>query len=152
MAALPQCDSVTLDISDGITLMDGLRAHEVNNYTGERYSIIFFTRKGWEKADQKELNALEDCFFPIPTAKSEKAIDSWLCPPNDGRGPTFQKWISEYDGKEDTERKTNDIFPRGIYRMVARTWDRKISMAKHRTTRRKLTVPTRQRPLGSIPK
>ena len=65
-------DAVELDISKGITLMDGLRAHEVANYTGDRFSLIFFTRKGGEGADGDALKTLESCLFPIP------ALVFWL--------------------------------------------------------------------------
>ena len=81
--------------------MDGLRAHEVANYAGERFSLIFFTRRGWEKADAEALETLERCLFPVPTIETAKGIDSWLAPANT-EGTKHQQWLSEHDRPETT--------------------------------------------------
>ena len=41
---LDEKDSVTYDISKAATLFDGNRAHEVENFIGDRYSVVFFSR------------------------------------------------------------------------------------------------------------
>ncbi|CAE8649827.1 unnamed protein product [Polarella glacialis] len=52
---LPSCDSRLLDVRS-LKLFDGNKAHEVEAFEGERFSVVFFTVRGWQQAQSKGLN------------------------------------------------------------------------------------------------
>lgn len=61
-------DLVTLDVKENLVLFDGNRAHEVCPFDGERYSVVFFARRGYENVPmrlQREYKALNG-YFPAP--------------------------------------------------------------------------------------
>lgn len=59
-------DAVTLDLSKHSEVFDGNRAHEVEPFTGERYSLVFFTASRYQHA--KDVPFLKnECGFPWPT-------------------------------------------------------------------------------------
>lgn len=71
-------DSKEFDLSKTTVVFDGNRAHEVESFKGERYSIVFFTASGWAKGKVKDVKYLQnDCGFPFPApgdvAKLKKA-------------------------------------------------------------------------------
>ena len=68
---LDEKDSVTHDISKAATLFDGNRAHEVENFIGDRYSVVFFfTASAYIRAQESEVKFLKSCGFPWPTPAS----------------------------------------------------------------------------------
>jgi len=74
-------DMVRFDLAKKTCLFNGNRAHEVEPFKGERYSVVFFTSKGWSKGKTKDVKFLtEQCGFPFPTAaclsKLKKATDN----------------------------------------------------------------------------
>jgi len=46
LAELDEATALEIDLKDGIVLFDGLRAHAVRPFVGERFSIIYFTVHG----------------------------------------------------------------------------------------------------------
>ena len=78
---LPDDQKVVLDIAANLTLFDGNRGHEVSTFTGERYSVIFFSvGKNWE-APANVTDQLTKCGFPLPTQESAKYAMDQLAPP-----------------------------------------------------------------------
>lgn len=70
----PKVDSLSekqakvYDLSKKTLVFDGTRAHEVSPFEGERYSIVFFTARGYTKPKPKEVEFLtKECGFPFPT-------------------------------------------------------------------------------------
>eukprot|EP00401_Gymnodinium_catenatum_P013955 CAMPEP_0117486672 /NCGR_PEP_ID=MMETSP0784-20121206/15598_1 /TAXON_ID=39447 /ORGANISM="" /LENGTH=498 /DNA_ID=CAMNT_0005281291 /DNA_START=67 /DNA_END=1561 /DNA_ORIENTATION=- len=62
-------DSVLFDLSRHTVVFNGNSAHEVEPFTGERYSVVFFTAKGYGKGKPQDVQFLKkDCGFPFPTA------------------------------------------------------------------------------------
>lgn len=62
-------DATTFDLAKDTVLFDGNRAHEVDAFEGERYSVVFFTSSGHAKAKKEEVKFLiNECGFPFPTA------------------------------------------------------------------------------------
>eukprot|EP00929_Paragymnodinium_shiwhaense_P093803 TRINITY_DN5407_c0_g1_i1.p1 TRINITY_DN5407_c0_g1~~TRINITY_DN5407_c0_g1_i1.p1 ORF type:complete len:426 (+),score=150.78 TRINITY_DN5407_c0_g1_i1:67-1344(+) len=70
-------DSVRYDISKQSVLFDGNRAHEVDPFTGDRYSIVFFNSSGWAKMKKPLVKNMKKIGFEYPTkdtmAKFKKA-------------------------------------------------------------------------------
>merc|ERR1712232_615373 len=53
--SLKKSDAVILDLAKKTSIFDGNRAHEVEPFTGERYSTVFFTARGWGKGKPKDV-------------------------------------------------------------------------------------------------
>ena len=61
---------LTLDISTGLHLIDGQRAHGVAPFEGERYSIVWYTQSNFECPTGEQLEALRFAGFCPPTWRS----------------------------------------------------------------------------------
>lgn len=65
---LQKKDGVVFDLSKETVVFDGTRAHEVEAFEGERYSVVFFTAKGFQKGQPEDVKFLKtSCGFPFPT-------------------------------------------------------------------------------------
>jgi len=63
-------DAVVHDLAKNTVVFDGTRGHSVEPFTGERYSSVFFTAKGYAKGKPKDVQFLKkQCGFPFPTPK-----------------------------------------------------------------------------------
>eukprot|EP00927_Polykrikos_kofoidii_P079659 TRINITY_DN76456_c0_g1_i1.p1 TRINITY_DN76456_c0_g1~~TRINITY_DN76456_c0_g1_i1.p1 ORF type:complete len:446 (+),score=78.94 TRINITY_DN76456_c0_g1_i1:80-1339(+) len=72
---LAQKDRVVLDIKSQSFLFDGCRAHEVEPFSGERFSMVFFTSKGYHKLPVKQQEYLKQkARFPWPSPASMAAM------------------------------------------------------------------------------
>jgi len=76
--ALHAKDATVFDLAKTTVAFDGNRAHEVDPFEGERYSVVFFTASGYGKGKPKDVQFLQnDCGFPFPSsadmAKLKKA-------------------------------------------------------------------------------
>lgn len=60
-------DSIALDISKSSALFDGNRAHEVEAFSGDRYSIVFFSSSGWHKMQAPSVKKMTKMGFEFPT-------------------------------------------------------------------------------------
>jgi len=74
-------DKVRIDTSSNLCLFDGNRAHEVEHFKGERYSLVFFTVGKYWKATQEVQSRLADRGFPVPTDETMKEATKLLPPP-----------------------------------------------------------------------
>ena len=74
---LDEKDSVTYDISKAATLFDGNRAHEVEDFIGDRYSVVFFHGQ---------------CLHPCPGIRSEILEKLWISMANTSVFGTFEKY------------------------------------------------------------
>lgn len=63
-------DKVTLDIKENLLLFDGNRGHSVNAFQGERYTLVFFSVRTWNKVPQEEAEEALRCGIPVPNAES----------------------------------------------------------------------------------
>jgi len=68
-------DAATFDLSKNTVVFDGNRAHEVDPFEGERYSVVFFTASGYGKGKDKDVKFLsKDCGFPFPQPEDMKKL------------------------------------------------------------------------------
>merc|ERR1712048_147636 len=66
--SLKKEDAVKFDLSRKTVVFDGNRAHEVEPFTGERYSIVYFTARGYGRVKKVDARFLAKLGFPWPTA------------------------------------------------------------------------------------
>merc|ERR1719240_302471 len=71
---LKQSDASIFDLKKNTTIFDGNRAHEVEDFTGERYSIVFFTAGGYLKLPSDKADYLKKLGMPFPTPKTMKDL------------------------------------------------------------------------------
>merc|ERR1711907_161204 len=65
--SLDKKDAVALDISKATAIFDGNRAHEVEAFKGQRYSLVFFTARGYGKGKPQDVEFMKkECGFPFP--------------------------------------------------------------------------------------
>jgi len=60
-------DKITMDISKQLLLFDGNRGHSVENFKGNRYSLVYFCTGQFSKANKTVRGELERCGFNFPT-------------------------------------------------------------------------------------
>lgn len=89
-------DKVTLNIKENLLLFDGNRGHSVNPFTGERYTLVFFSVRTWSKAPEEEVRDAISCGIPVPTKASMAYAQSLLAP----SGPQgCRAWPVRPDGR-----------------------------------------------------
>jgi hypothetical protein len=79
---IPKSDMVTLDTRKHMVLFDGRRAHQVEPFSGERYSLVWFTCPRSDRADAKALAEMQQCGFQVPTKKQIASSLTLLKPPS----------------------------------------------------------------------
>jgi len=98
-------DAVSVDTSTGQLLFDGHRAHFVTPFTGERYSIVFYSIQQFEKASVAAADFLASFGVQFPTESSHAYFSRLLAPP---RGYTehggSQRSIREAFGFEEKKQ------------------------------------------------
>ena len=65
-------DSVVLAVNEPV-LMDGNTAHEVLPYSGERYSIVFYTTEDYGLVDDRDSKDVASRGLPKPTLGNHAA-------------------------------------------------------------------------------
>jgi len=65
--ALQEKDCIKFDLKKTTALFDGNRAHEVEEFEGERYSIVFFSSSGWHKMKGDDVKKMTKMGFEFPT-------------------------------------------------------------------------------------
>jgi len=68
---LPEKDRVTVDISKDMVMWNGNSAHEVSDFTGERFSVVYFTAGCHAKAKEEDKAKLREFGFPYPAADED---------------------------------------------------------------------------------
>jgi len=100
---------VTVGIKDSLLLFDGNRGHYVNSFEGERYSLVFFSVRTWNKIPEDERAEAVRCGIPVPTERSMAYAQGLLGPSGpggyrlypvaaDGRGPSSKRAAAEPAG------------------------------------------------------
>uniref|UniRef100_A0A7S4QAD1 Uncharacterized protein n=1 Tax=Alexandrium monilatum TaxID=311494 RepID=A0A7S4QAD1_9DINO len=80
---------VTVDIKDNLLLFDGNRGHSVNEFQGERFTLVFFSVRTWNKVPKEEVDEAVQCGIPVPT-KSSMAFAQGLLGPSGKDG--YRSW------------------------------------------------------------
>jgi len=73
-------DKVTVNIKDNLMLFDGNRGHFVNSFKGERFSLVFFSIRTWNKVPKEDAKEAANCGIPLPTKSSMPSVQSLLGP------------------------------------------------------------------------
>lgn len=103
-------DGVGVDLRKNLLLFDGNRAHEVTDFRGERFTLVFFcVGKSW-KATQEHRRILKDCGITVPEKEGLEWAKSLLSVP---RGYGKAQLPKEKDGKEPF-RVWKSVTPKGL--------------------------------------
>jgi len=86
LEALPEEGKIKQDISKGLMMFDGNRAHEVDDFTGERYSLVYFTAPRFWKLPAEGQKLLKERGFPYPVKHKVNEIQKILSPPQGYKG------------------------------------------------------------------
>jgi hypothetical protein len=62
-------DSIIMDLSKKFAIFNGNCAHGVEAFKGERFSLVFFTTKGYQKIKGEDFKKMEKVGFKVPTEK-----------------------------------------------------------------------------------
>lgn len=73
--------SEKIDVAKGLLLFDGKRGHFVDDFDGERYSLVFFTCPRFEKITEETRQVLDTAGFPIPTQATMAKVMNLLRKP-----------------------------------------------------------------------
>jgi len=71
-------DKVTTNIKNNMLMFDGNRAHHVNDFKGDRFSIVFFSMRAWDKIPAEEAKLATKCGLPLPTKATMQVQKSML--------------------------------------------------------------------------
>eukprot|EP00812_Abedinium_dasypus_P003711 NODE_1458_length_1137_cov_337.290203.p1 GENE.NODE_1458_length_1137_cov_337.290203~~NODE_1458_length_1137_cov_337.290203.p1 ORF type:complete len:340 (-),score=95.62 NODE_1458_length_1137_cov_337.290203:100-1119(-) len=72
---------VKVNLSKGLLLFDGKRAHEVDPFEGERYTLVFFTAPRYWKITDEARQTMQTAGLPMPTEKAMQCLKAALRPP-----------------------------------------------------------------------
>lgn len=67
---LPQRDRVSADLKSNLVMFNGNSAHEVEDFEGSRFSVVYFTLGCFAKAKKEDEETMRRLGFPVP-AKDE---------------------------------------------------------------------------------
>ena len=86
---------MTLDTKANLALFDGARAHCVLPFLGERYSLLYFTIEGHERAPKETLDKLRACHvsLPVPASGAWKYYTQMLSPPKGARAKSLHEFF-----------------------------------------------------------
>jgi len=76
-------EKVTVNIKDNLLLFDGNRGHYVNKFQGERFSLVFFSLRTWDKIPQAEVKHALKCGIKTPSKKNMAKMQGLLGPSGD---------------------------------------------------------------------
>lgn len=75
-------EKISIDACNGLLLFDGKRAHSVDPFEGERYSLVFFTCPRFWKASEETKNILVQAGFPNQSEEKVTVLRSMLRNPS----------------------------------------------------------------------
>merc|ERR1712048_54670 len=76
--ALDTSESAMVDIGKGLLLFYGKRAHFVNDFSGERYSLVFFTCPRYERVSEENMEYMRAADFPYPSEDTMSKVTNLL--------------------------------------------------------------------------
>merc|ERR1719442_32210 len=68
--ALDAKESITMDLSKNFVMFNGNNAHGVRPFSGDRFSLVFFTTSNFQKVDEKNMSKLKSLGFKVPSLKT----------------------------------------------------------------------------------
>lgn len=80
---------ISLDIKKNLMLFDGNRGHYVNDFQGERYSLVFFSLRTWHKVPKQDMDDAVRCGVPVPNKASMTYMNGLL---GTARNDGYRAW------------------------------------------------------------
>jgi len=70
--------SIPISLSKDLLMFDGNKGHSVDGFTGERFSLVYFSISQFHKANTKVREALDQCGIDCPTRASMSKLKTLL--------------------------------------------------------------------------
>ena len=93
LSALKNADSLIIDTKANLVTFDDARAHSVLPFIGERYSLVFFTIDGHQRAPAQTLDKLKACHVTLPADEVWKFFTNLLSPPKGIRAQSIHAFF-----------------------------------------------------------
>lgn len=114
LEALKDADKMTIDLKENMLLFDGNRGHYVNPFEGdERYSLVFFSIRTWNKVPEADAEEARACGLPLPTQPSMKYAQSLLGPSGESG---YRLWPVSAEQAKGSKRKATEVSAKGSKR------------------------------------
>jgi len=107
-----ESEKVMLNIKSNLLLFDGNRGHYVNAFQGERYSLVFFSLRTWNKVPKEDIEEALRCGVPVPTVPQMKAMQQLLGPSGEAGYRTWPQESSSVALKKPTTADATSTTPR----------------------------------------
>jgi len=127
--------SVKINVSNGLAMFDGKRGHWVDDFEGERYTLVFFTCPRFEKMSDDTRVLLESACFPLPSEEKVKEMKTVLRPPGETVGDAYKFWPST-DAKRSLEAEVETFWKKQGLREVVNAGTVKFPEWEHRKDKR----------------
>merc|ERR1719330_630542 len=88
-------DRIVLNLRENMALFDGCRGHEVDDFKGERFSVVWFSAGKFWTMTEEQKEFLEECGFTVPNGQDLGPVTKLLPPP---RGYTKCQSLSKMFG------------------------------------------------------
>ena len=92
---------VVVDTRENLCLFDGARTHGVQSFSGERYSLVFYTQQAFSSAPWASLNRIRELGAHLPDDVSTRYYEALLSPPKGYSGGKQMSIKSSLFGEED---------------------------------------------------
>jgi hypothetical protein len=106
---LKQKDKLTVNIKDNLMLFDGNRGHYVNPFKGERYSLVFFSIRTWNKVPEKDAKEGRKAGIPLPDKKTMAEAQKLLGPAKENGFRYWPSWSSKGDKTKGAKRALDTV-------------------------------------------
>jgi len=110
---LPESDRVTLDIRNNLAMFNGNSAHEVSDYEGDRYSVVYFTMGCHAKMNDACRRDLAAIGMPVPAVDEDphsllSAPTGYGKTPGRTRGQALRTWaVDDLERHAPSKRKAS---------------------------------------------
>mmetsp|Transcript_43439 Transcript_43439/g.86195 ORF Transcript_43439/g.86195 Transcript_43439/m.86195 type:complete len:234 (+) Transcript_43439:47-748(+) len=98
LTKLKSASKKSIDISKHLVMFNGNAAHEVDDFSGNRYSIVYFTIGCHAQAPQKAMDELESLGFSVPDHDEDPHALLGAPGPQKVK-PTLRTWVASVLGK-----------------------------------------------------
>ena len=100
---LPDTDAtpIVVDTRENLCLFDAARAHGVQSFRGEHYSIVFYTQQAFSKAPVGSLDRIRELGAHLPDDVSTRYYEALLAPPKGYAGGRQMSIKASLFGEED---------------------------------------------------
>merc|ERR1711920_323959 len=95
-------DSKSLNLKTHLAMFNGNSAHEVSDFEGQRFSVVYFTLGCHAKAGKEAVADMRELGFPVPSPAEDPY--AFLAKPDAAKGTKLRVWKSSELGSKKRKR------------------------------------------------